>query len=201
MNSETRDTPSITESVHQTSGTRVISPIGVSPRPEDLPDRRVNGFRRLTYYLLTFAVVAASIASFIFFEGWIVALALFFGFLGASLILSATFIILTLAVIYLYDYGQREQEYKLVTKLKAWLAKQEQKIKPWTKNLVKKNLPLGFLVFTEIFGPVITIIIIKATTDTEKRRLRILAVISSFVFSFTWVAIYSGAIYGIKKLF
>jgi len=157
--------------------------------------------KRFKQILIAVVVVGGTIASFVLFEGIIVGLAAFAGFWGASLILSAIFIILSLGAIFLYDYGQKEQEYRLVVRIKNWLAKQEQNIKPWTRKLIKRSLPLGFLVSTEIFGPLITTIIIKATTDTNKKRLRILAILSSFIFGFTWVAIYSGAIYGIKKIF
>lgn len=155
---------------------------------------------KLKQYLVPTVLLLSTILSFIFFEGWMVSLTLLVGFLLASLIIGVILLALCLGVVFLYEYGQRGGEYRLVTKLRSKLSKKENEIKPWTRNLIRKSLPLGFFVSTEVFGPLITIVIVQATTSMGKKRLIVAATLSSFLFSFSWVAIYSLAIYGVKKL-
>lgn len=173
--------------------------------------------QKIKKLLMAIIPLVLTVAGFIFFEGFILWLAWHFTYVGASLILTAIFIALCLGTIFFYEYGERHldlnpkksfgswldkkaEKHKLVKKPKEWLDNQVKKTSPWIKNLIKKSLFLGVLICTEGWGPFITTIILKTTTDLSKKKLIIIAVISSSIFSFTWVAFYVGIKYGIKKL-
>ncbi|MCX6806989.1 MAG: hypothetical protein NT135_02620 [Candidatus Berkelbacteria bacterium] len=130
-------------------------------------------------------------------ESWIIALVVFLGFFKGFLALTAISVVVSWLIVYLY--GSAEKPNSFNQKIKKWLFQKEERLSPTGKKLAKTSKGLGLIVSSITAGPFLTTIFIKTLGYSQKQGY-FLSFLSSVFFSFTWAAIYSGAIMGFKEI-
>ncbi len=148
-------------------------------------------------FVTSLGAVGLGIVGFIHGDAWIIAAVVILGPVWSVVILSVVIAIIANAILILLNLSN---PFGFIQTLKLRLEKSQNNLSPLTLKAIKVSKLLGILVSSMVIGAFPTALLIH-TLGYRRPYNHLLATASSLLFSLTWVAIYSGAWTGAKRLF
>lgn len=155
------------------------------------------GIKVISYLFL----ILIGLVTFLLAEGWIIGLVFLLGAIKAFLVLLVICVCISFAIVYFYDHTRnRGRVHVLGERIQVWIAKKEGTLNPVTLKLAQISKLLALVFSTVTVGPFLTTVTIKFL-GYKKWTDYVFAFMSSTLFCFVWVAIYSGAIAVLSNIF
>ena len=148
-------------------------------------------------FATSLGAVGLGVVGFIHGDAWIIAAVVILGPVWSVVVLSVVVAIIANAILILLNLSN---PFGFVQTLKLRLEKSQSNLSPLTLKAIKVSKLLGILISSMVIGAFPTALLIH-TLGYRRPYNHLLATASSLLFSLTWVAIYSGAWAGAKRLF
>ncbi len=150
------------------------------------------------------ALVSAAIAGIVgvlLSEGWIVGSVALLGPVWAFLLVSTVCSAISVVIAYAYDAQEgRHGPGVTIARLRAWIASKEEYVNRRVAALARFSEWVAFVIMSVTIGPFLTAVAVKVRGGGRGFAYA-LCVASSVLFSAVWVAVYSGGIAVVRKVF
>jgi hypothetical protein len=137
--------------------------------------------------------VAATVAGFIFAEGWLILAVKVFGFALATAIVTVVTAVISWAIIYLAS-GSRN-----ITRFNAWLKEKEAGLSGRAMAAVKGGIVIAVVNTTVLLGPIVASVLMLML-GVDRKKAYIYSGLGALLCAAIWCGFYSGLFWGIHEM-
>jgi hypothetical protein len=136
----------------------------------------------------------AGVAGLVLSEAWLVALVAALGALRAFLVLSVGCAAVSVLIVYAFETREAQRgASQAIARVRAWIARKQGAVERRAAALAHLSAFLALVVLSVTVGPFLTAIAIGIRGHARSEAYG-LAIVSSVLFSATWVVVYSGGL-------